>query len=239
MPLLNISTFSTNVSIVEEADLEHALDSFEVPVIDADVDGTNSEPARIDSDKPVLGQRSVTKRLARTVFFGAAPTIGTAHKGIDTQRTQALLPMLRRAPHVVLMSGTPLGNACAQDVYPLLQAMCGNTGAMPSLSLWNERYCHENRQIFTGYRSIDRWVGVSEEHAAELHNLLSRVMVRKRKEEVFGRDVLILHRIGFGKSRFQDTLQAASCLRLRPTRDFGPLLEQVLHLREKRVNRNA
>ena len=55
-------------------------------IIDADVDGPNSEPARIDSAKPLFGQRSLTKRLARTVFFGAAPTIGSAHKGLETQR---------------------------------------------------------------------------------------------------------------------------------------------------------
>ena len=55
-------------------------------VIDADVDGPNSEPVRIDKDKPLFGQRSLTKRLARTVFFGAAPTIGSAHKGLSTQR---------------------------------------------------------------------------------------------------------------------------------------------------------
>ncbi|MFV8277340.1 Swt1 family HEPN domain-containing protein [Mycobacteroides abscessus] len=55
-------------------------------IIDADVDGTNSEPALIDKEKPLFGQRSLTKRLARTVFFGAAPTIGSAHKGIETQR---------------------------------------------------------------------------------------------------------------------------------------------------------
>ena len=35
MPLLNISTFSTNVSVVEESDLERAIASFEVPVVDA------------------------------------------------------------------------------------------------------------------------------------------------------------------------------------------------------------
>lgn len=68
------------------AELTQYLQDSWKAVIDADVDGANSEPARIDSEKPVLGQRSVTKRLARTVFFGAAPTIGTAHKGIDTQR---------------------------------------------------------------------------------------------------------------------------------------------------------
>jgi predicted AAA+ superfamily ATPase len=55
-------------------------------IIDADVDGPNSEPALIDKDKPLFGQRSLTKRLARTVFFGAAPTIGAAHKGLETQR---------------------------------------------------------------------------------------------------------------------------------------------------------
>ena len=55
-------------------------------IIDADVDGPNAEPAKIDADKPLFGQRSLTRRLARTVFFGAAPTIGSAHKGLETQR---------------------------------------------------------------------------------------------------------------------------------------------------------
>lgn len=55
-------------------------------VIDADVDGPNSEPARIDASKTVFGQRSLTKRLARTVFFAAAPTIGSAQKGVERQR---------------------------------------------------------------------------------------------------------------------------------------------------------
>lgn len=55
-------------------------------VIDADVDGPNSEPAQIDKERPTFGQRALTKRLARTVFFGAAPTIGSSHKGIEAQR---------------------------------------------------------------------------------------------------------------------------------------------------------
>ena len=33
MPLLNISTFSTNISLVEESDLERAIASFEVRVV--------------------------------------------------------------------------------------------------------------------------------------------------------------------------------------------------------------
>src|SRR6478672_7696833 len=55
-------------------------------IIDADVDGPFSEQARTATEKPLFGQRSLTKRLARTVFFGAAPTIGSAHKGLETQR---------------------------------------------------------------------------------------------------------------------------------------------------------
>ncbi|GAA4891321.1 Swt1 family HEPN domain-containing protein [Tessaracoccus lubricantis] len=55
-------------------------------VIDADVDGEGSQPWKIDSEKPLLGQRQLTKRLARTVFFGAAPTHGTAQKGLEAQR---------------------------------------------------------------------------------------------------------------------------------------------------------
>jgi predicted AAA+ superfamily ATPase len=46
----------------------------------------NAEPAKIDAGKPLFGQRSLTQRLARTVFFGAAPTIGSAHKGLEAQR---------------------------------------------------------------------------------------------------------------------------------------------------------
>lgn len=55
-------------------------------IIDADVDGPHSEPAKIDNSRSVFGQRSLTKRLARTVFFGAAPTIGSAQKGLETRR---------------------------------------------------------------------------------------------------------------------------------------------------------
>lgn len=70
------------------AELTQYLQDSWKTIIDADVDGSNSEPARIDKEKPLFGQRALTKRLARTVFFGAAPTIapGSTHKGIGTQR---------------------------------------------------------------------------------------------------------------------------------------------------------
>lgn len=70
------------------AELTQYLQDSWKTIIDADVDGANSEPARVDKEKPLFGQRALTKRLARTVFFGAAPTIapGSVHKGIGTQR---------------------------------------------------------------------------------------------------------------------------------------------------------
>lgn len=70
------------------AELTQYLQDSWKTIIDADVDGPNSEPGRIDKAKPLFGQRALTKRLARTVFFGAAPTIapGSTHKGIGTQR---------------------------------------------------------------------------------------------------------------------------------------------------------
>lgn len=70
------------------AELTQYLQDSWKTIIDADVDGPNSEPGRIDKEKPLFGQRALTKRLARTVFFGAAPTIapGSSHKGIGTQR---------------------------------------------------------------------------------------------------------------------------------------------------------
>lgn len=55
-------------------------------VIDADVDGAHAEPGRIDAERPLFGQRSLTKRLARAVFIGTAPRRGSAQRGIETQR---------------------------------------------------------------------------------------------------------------------------------------------------------
>lgn len=68
------------------AELTQYLEDSWKAIIDADVDGDNSEPARIDKDKPLLGRASATKRLARTVFVGSAPTIHTAQKGLERQR---------------------------------------------------------------------------------------------------------------------------------------------------------
>ncbi|MGW9550874.1 Swt1 family HEPN domain-containing protein [Citricoccus zhacaiensis] len=77
---LPLSTHGVNTEISQ-----YLQDSWKA-VIDTDVDGPQSEPAKIDAQRPQFGGRSLTKRLARTVFFGSVPTIGSAHKGIETAR---------------------------------------------------------------------------------------------------------------------------------------------------------
>jgi predicted AAA+ superfamily ATPase len=53
------------------------------PVIDADIDGDGSTPAAIDKSRSTLGQRKVTRRIARAIFLGSAATLKAAHKGIE------------------------------------------------------------------------------------------------------------------------------------------------------------
>jgi len=86
-PLIMPGSIPLSTANVNSELTQYLQDSWKT-IIDADVDGFNSEPARIDREKPLFGQRSLTKRLARTVFFGAAPTIapGSTHKGIGAQR---------------------------------------------------------------------------------------------------------------------------------------------------------
>ena len=56
------------------------------PVIDTDIDGDSSTPARIDASRPTLGTRRVTRRIARSIFLGSAATLKAAHKGIERPR---------------------------------------------------------------------------------------------------------------------------------------------------------
>jgi predicted AAA+ superfamily ATPase len=65
------------------SELTQYLDDDFKPVIDADIDGDASTPAMVDKERPTLGQRKVTRRIARAVFLGSAATLRAAHKGIE------------------------------------------------------------------------------------------------------------------------------------------------------------
>jgi predicted AAA+ superfamily ATPase len=61
---------------------QYLEDNFK-PVIDTDIDGASSTPARIDASRTALGTRRVTRRIARSIFLGSAPTLKAAHRGIE------------------------------------------------------------------------------------------------------------------------------------------------------------
>jgi predicted AAA+ superfamily ATPase len=75
-----------SVPIAEErvqVELVRYLDDGWTPVIAADVDGENALPLRLDRENQNLGRYSATRRVARTIYLGSAPTLHQTNKGID------------------------------------------------------------------------------------------------------------------------------------------------------------
>lgn len=77
----NVPLDATSVN----TDLTQYLEDQWKPIIDSDIDGNTSTAHQIDLDRPALGQRFVTQRIARTIFMGAAPRIKSGRKGLDKQ----------------------------------------------------------------------------------------------------------------------------------------------------------
>ncbi|MDW8468099.1 MAG: Swt1 family HEPN domain-containing protein [Burkholderiales bacterium] len=62
-----------------------------VPIIEKDVDGPSSLPLKIDAEVANLGKLSATRRVARTIYLGSAPTAAAAHRGLEDRRVEARL----------------------------------------------------------------------------------------------------------------------------------------------------
>ena len=86
-PLILPSTIPIEDPRVQN-ELTRYLPEHWTPVIEKDVDGPNSLPLRIDAEAPNLGKLSATRRVARTVYLGSAPTTAAAHRGIDDGRVK-------------------------------------------------------------------------------------------------------------------------------------------------------
>ena len=69
-------------------ELTRYLEDHWVPVIEKDVDGSNSLPLSLDRDNPNLGRYSACRRVARTIYMGSAPTLRAAHRGIDDRQVK-------------------------------------------------------------------------------------------------------------------------------------------------------
>jgi len=78
-----------NVPIDDDSvlfELTRYLEDAWKPIIEKDVDGAGSLPVAIDRESPNLGRYSASRRVARTVYIGSAPTVGTKHPGIEDKR---------------------------------------------------------------------------------------------------------------------------------------------------------
>ena len=71
-----------------------------MPIIEKDVDGPNSLPLRIDGEVPNLGKLSATRRVARTIYLGSAPTAAAAHRGLEDRRVKLGCVMPGESPAV-------------------------------------------------------------------------------------------------------------------------------------------
>jgi predicted AAA+ superfamily ATPase len=65
------------------SELTRYLEEGWTPVIESDIDGPNALPLRLDRENPNLGRYSATRRVARTIYLGSAPTQRAANRGID------------------------------------------------------------------------------------------------------------------------------------------------------------
>ena len=53
------------------------------PIIEKDIDGPSALPLQIDGEVPNLGKYAATRRVARTLYLGSAPTSTAANRGIE------------------------------------------------------------------------------------------------------------------------------------------------------------
>ena len=69
-----------------EPELLHYLDASWQSIIAGDVDGATSIPYKIDQGAPNLNRYSATRRIARAIFMGTAPTHGQQNRGLDDRQ---------------------------------------------------------------------------------------------------------------------------------------------------------
>jgi len=84
-PMILPGTVPLHASRVTNEITQYLPDSWK-PIVDTDIDGAGSSPVRVDTLRPTLGARAVTQRLARSIFIGSAPTLHSAHRGVERQR---------------------------------------------------------------------------------------------------------------------------------------------------------
>ena len=65
-----------------------------------DVDGPGSLPLRLDGEVPNLGKFAASRRVARAIYLGSAPTADAAQRGIEDRRVRLGCVMPGESPAV-------------------------------------------------------------------------------------------------------------------------------------------
>lgn len=86
-PLILPSTIPIDDARVQSELTRYLSDNW-APIIEKDVDGPNSLPLKIDAEQPNLGKVHATRRVARSIYLGSAPTAAAAHRGIEDRRVK-------------------------------------------------------------------------------------------------------------------------------------------------------
>ncbi len=98
-PLILPSTIPIDDGRVQSELTRYLSDNW-APIIEKDVDGPHSLPLRIDNEQPNLGKLHATRRVARTIYLGSAPTAAAAHRGLEDRRVKLGCVMPGEAPAV-------------------------------------------------------------------------------------------------------------------------------------------
>lgn len=98
-PLILPSTIPIDDGRVQSELTRYLSDNW-APIIEKDVDGSGSLPLKIDSEVPNLGKLHATRRVARTIYLGSAPTADAAHRGLEDRRVKLGCVMPGEAPAV-------------------------------------------------------------------------------------------------------------------------------------------
>jgi predicted AAA+ superfamily ATPase len=83
-----------------QSELTRYLSDNWAPIIEKDVDGPSSLPLKIDAEQPNLGKLYATRRVARTIYLGSAPTATAAHRGLEDRRVKLGCVMPGESPAV-------------------------------------------------------------------------------------------------------------------------------------------
>ncbi len=98
-PLILPSTVPIDDARVQSELTRYLSDNW-APIIEKDVDGPNSLPLKIDGEQPNLGKLHATRRVARTIYLGSAPTAAAAHRGLEDRRVKLGCVMPGESPAV-------------------------------------------------------------------------------------------------------------------------------------------